>query len=132
MQVETCRTDSLSEHELIERILGRTLGELYPSAHEMQGEVALQADGVEGSVVRSFSLDVRRGEIVGLTGLLGMGYEEVPYLLFGSQRAQRRRADHRRHGPRPAPIERRAGRSPPGSPCCRRTGCARAPCRRPR
>jgi ribose transport system ATP-binding protein len=88
VQVETCRTDALTEHELIERILGRTLGELYPSAHEMQGEVALQADGVSGSQVRSFSFAVRRGEIVGLTGLLGMGHEQAPHLLFGSQRAR--------------------------------------------
>ena len=40
--VETAATASLSEHDLIERILGRALGELYPSAHEMQGELALQ------------------------------------------------------------------------------------------
>jgi ribose transport system ATP-binding protein len=39
-------------------------------------------------VVRSFSFEVRRGEIVGLTGLLGMGHEQAPHLLFGSQRAQ--------------------------------------------
>ena len=31
---------------------------------------------------------MRRGEIVGLTGLLGMGHEQAPHLLFGSQRAR--------------------------------------------
>jgi len=86
--VETAATASLSEHELIERILGRTLGELYPGAHEMQGDLALSAHDVSGSVVEEFSIDVRRGEIVGLTGLLGMGHEQAPHLLFGSQRAE--------------------------------------------
>jgi ribose transport system ATP-binding protein len=85
--VETADTASLTERALIERILGRSLGDLYPSARHMRGDVALTADGVAGSVVRSFSLRLHRGEIVGLTGLLGMGQEQVPHLLFGSQRA---------------------------------------------
>jgi ribose transport system ATP-binding protein len=85
--VETADTASLTERDLIERILGRSLGELYPSAHHMRGDIALSVDGVAGSVVRSFSLQLRRGEIVGLTGLLGMGQEQVPHLLFGSQPA---------------------------------------------
>jgi ribose transport system ATP-binding protein len=29
-------------------------------------------------------MDLRRGEIVGLTGLLGSGWEQIPYLLFGA------------------------------------------------
>ena len=43
---------------------------------------------VSGSVVNSFSIDLHRGEVIGLTGLLGMGQEQVPHLLFGSQRAR--------------------------------------------
>jgi ribose transport system ATP-binding protein len=85
--VETADTASLTERDLIERILGRSLGELYPSAHHMRGDIALSVDGVAGSVVRSFSLRLHHGEIVGLTGLLGMGQEQVPHLLFGSQPA---------------------------------------------
>lgn len=87
LQVEAADTAALSERDLIERILGRALGELYPTPHQMRGDVALTARNVRGSVVRSFSIDLNRGEIVGLTGLLGMGQEQVPHLLFGSQRA---------------------------------------------
>ena len=107
--VETADTSSLTERDLIERILGRSLGELYPSAHHMRGELALSVDGLSGSVVRSLSLQLRRGEIVGLTGLLGMGQEQVPHLLFGSQRASagrlelgQRRLDVMRMSPRRA------------------------------
>jgi ribose transport system ATP-binding protein len=87
LQVETADTAALSERDLIERILGRALGELYPTPHQMRGDVALTARDVRGSAVRPFSIDLHRGEIVGLTGLLGMGQEQVPHLLFGSQRA---------------------------------------------
>jgi ribose transport system ATP-binding protein len=41
-----------------------------------------------GATVRDLDLDVRAGEIVGLTGLPGSGYEEVPYLLSGSGRCR--------------------------------------------
>jgi ribose transport system ATP-binding protein len=107
--VETADTASLNERELIGRILGRSLGDLYPSAHHMRGEVALDVRGARGSVVRSFSLRAHRGEVVGLTGLLGMGQEQVPHLLFGSQRATAgeleldgRRRDLARMSPRQA------------------------------
>jgi ribose transport system ATP-binding protein len=86
--VGTADTASLGERDLIERILGRALGELYPTAHEMRGELALSARDVGGSVARSFSIELHRGEVVGLTGLLGMGQEQVPRLLFGSERAR--------------------------------------------
>jgi ribose transport system ATP-binding protein len=84
--VETAATSDLTERELIERILGRSLGDLYPNPHEMRGEVAFTAQDVNGTLVRSLSFELHQGEIVGLTGLLGMGQEQVPYLLFGSQR----------------------------------------------
>jgi len=44
----------------------------------------LRATGVSGNQVRDLDLTVGSGEIVGITGLLGMGWEEVPYLLFGA------------------------------------------------
>jgi ribose transport system ATP-binding protein len=85
--VETADTADLSERDLIERILGRSLGDLYPTVHHKRGDVALTARNLRGAGVRSCSLTVHRGEILGLTGLLGMGQEQVPHLLFGSQPA---------------------------------------------
>src|SRR5690606_31480253 len=51
------------------------------------GLPALTIRGLTGSRLRGLDLDVAPGEIVGLAGLLGSGAEEVPYLLFGAQRA---------------------------------------------
>jgi ribose transport system ATP-binding protein len=39
-------------------------------------------------MLESVSLSVRRGEILGLTGLIGSGYDEVPYLVFGARPAR--------------------------------------------
>jgi len=40
--------------------------------------------GLTGDVVRELSFDLNAGEVLGLTGLLGSGFDEVPYLLFGA------------------------------------------------
>lgn len=44
--------------------------------------------GAEGPRLPPCDLSIGRGEILGLTGLIGSGYEEVPYLLFGARRAK--------------------------------------------
>ena len=103
--VETAATASLSEHDLIERILGRRAGRAVPERARDAGRArAARARRQRQRRRATFSIDVRRGEIVGLTGLLGMGHEQVPHLLFGSQRAEsRRRSSIGGRDLRPAP-----------------------------
>jgi ribose transport system ATP-binding protein len=86
--VGTADTASLSERDLIARILGFSLEELYPVVPHGEREVAVSVRGLASANVQDLSLDVHRGEIVGLAGLLGMGHEDVPYLLFGAERAE--------------------------------------------
>jgi ribose transport system ATP-binding protein len=83
-RVDTARTAELTERDLLERILGRTLGQLYPSPHEVQREVLVDIDLRSAETIADFRLQLRRGEVVGLTGLLGMGHDRIPYLLFGA------------------------------------------------
>jgi ribose transport system ATP-binding protein len=85
--VDTADAASLGEQALIARILGFSLEELYPEVAESNRGLALSVRGLSSQSVDTLSLDVRSGEIVGLTGLLGMGQEHIPYLLFGAARA---------------------------------------------
>jgi ribose transport system ATP-binding protein len=82
--VDTAPTRGLSERDLLERILGRALGQLYPTPHEVQGDVVMDAEISTGDGLSDVRLQLRRGEVVGLTGLLGMGHDRVPYVLFGA------------------------------------------------
>lgn len=86
-RVDTARTSDLTERDLLERILGRGLGELYPSAHAVQRDVLMSVDLRSGDGVTDLRLELKRGEVVGLTGLLGMGHDRIPYLLFGAGEA---------------------------------------------
>jgi len=84
----TLARDNATEARLIELMLGRELGQLYPRRVEAEGDVVLEVRGLSGRIADEVDLDIRRGEIVGLTGLVGMGHDEVPYLLFGARPAR--------------------------------------------
>lgn len=87
-RIVDCRpTAELDEQKLIERILGFALEKLYPAAHVSTESVALSVRNLSGPDVTDVSFDLHRGEILGVTGLLGMGWDRLPYLLFGAERA---------------------------------------------
>jgi ribose transport system ATP-binding protein len=83
----TADTARSTERDLVHAILGYELGELYPERIERHGERALGIVGLKGKRVHDLSFELRQGEIVGLTGLIGAGQEEVPYLIFGGRLA---------------------------------------------
>jgi ribose transport system ATP-binding protein len=61
--------------------------ELSSHAQRNGGAVALDARDVSSSYLRGISVQVRKGEIVGIAGLLGSGREELPYILAGAETA---------------------------------------------
>lgn len=78
-------TRDATHDKLVNLIVGRHLGDLYPAATDTPGQrpVLAEVDGLSGGMVKSFSATLLEGEIIGVTGLLGMGSEDVPYLLYG-------------------------------------------------
>jgi ribose transport system ATP-binding protein len=75
----------LDEQTLVRAIIGRDVDNLYPGRPTPQQQTALELNGLSGEVIRDLSLAVHRREIVGITGLAGMGQDELPYLIFGAQ-----------------------------------------------
>jgi ribose transport system ATP-binding protein len=83
----TVKPQETNEGQLIKMMVGRTLGELYPRrqnrpSEEILAVEALRAEGAFSNV--SFSL--RRGEILGLFGLVGSGRTQVARCIFGADR----------------------------------------------
>lgn len=75
----------LTVDTVVTSMIGRELGHLYPERSQAVGEVVLQARGVRLEGMReSVDLQVRRGEILGLTGQLGSGASEILSALAGS------------------------------------------------
>ena len=82
-------TPGVTESELIQLVLGHVLATTI-AAHEQDvsavdaSEPVLSADSLTiGGLLSNTKLELRPGEVVGLTGLLGSGFEEVVYACFG-------------------------------------------------
>jgi len=82
---ETARTGRAA---LVEAIVGRSLSVNRRVATLPSETPAVEVRGLTGAVVHDISLSVQPGEILGLTGLIGSGYDEVPMLLAGARRAR--------------------------------------------
>jgi len=77
-----------TEAKVVEAMLGRSLEKFFPEpSNRTDHQVVFSAQQVCGEGVVDASFEVARGEIVGITGLLGMGQEKVLYLLTGGQPA---------------------------------------------
>jgi ribose transport system ATP-binding protein len=87
VRVDTLETSETNEEALVSLMLGRDLGEVYPDRDDTpvaDTEPVLEARGISGRLVQGVDVQVREGEIVGVTGLVGMGQDELPYLLYGA------------------------------------------------
>ena len=83
--VGTVATGSVTPSELIRMMVGRELTTVFPKRDVPLGEVALELRGVSNDAagVRDVSLTVRRGEILGLAGLVGSGRTQLAETVFG-------------------------------------------------
>jgi ribose transport system ATP-binding protein len=78
----------VDEAELIRTMIGGELDALEETPAAERRDPVMSCHGLTGEVCRDVQLDVAPGEILGLTGLLGAGHEEIPYLLFGATPAR--------------------------------------------
>jgi ribose transport system ATP-binding protein len=83
----TVDTAEASDDVLVEMIIGRRLQAPSAEGEQAVAGKAISITGLTGRYARDVSLTVREGEVVGLTGLLGSGFEEIPYHVFGARPA---------------------------------------------
>jgi len=81
--ISTTDAKEISEQEVIRRMVGRDASAFYNREHFELGEVVLEAEGLTGNGVADCSFKVRRGEILGFSGMVGSGRSELMTLLFG-------------------------------------------------
>ncbi len=87
--IATRPVGELTRERLIELMVGRKLEAEFPPRTTKPGEPSLVVQNLcRGQVVQDVSFSIRRGEVLGLTGLIGAGRTEVARLLFGADRAE--------------------------------------------
>lgn len=86
--VATFRSSEATNEEIVEALVGSHIGSFYPARNSIlrDPEAALAAENISGGTVVDMSLSLYPGEIVGITGLRGSGFEDLPYLIFDRER----------------------------------------------
>ncbi len=79
----------VTREDLIRLMVGRRLEEEFPKRQSAIGSPRLVVRGLSrGRKVQNVSFDIHRGEVVGLTGLVGAGRTETARLIFGADRKE--------------------------------------------
>jgi ribose transport system ATP-binding protein len=72
------------ERQIVSLMVGRSVDQLFPTIPHTPGEVILSVEQLTGDrFPRDVSLELRRGEILGIAGLVGAGRTELLRALFG-------------------------------------------------
>ncbi|MBP5598330.1 MAG: ATP-binding cassette domain-containing protein [Pseudobutyrivibrio sp.] len=85
-------TDDISEDRIIKGMVGREMTDRFPKRHDVKiGDVAMEVKNwtvyhpqfTERKVVDDVTINVRKGEVVGIAGLMGAGRTELAMSIFG-------------------------------------------------
>jgi ribose transport system ATP-binding protein len=86
--VGTMVTRDATKERIVDMIVGRRVDRFATSPKAaVDRPVKARLSDLQGERLQPTSLDLHGGEIVGLTGLIGSGYERVGYLVFGASPA---------------------------------------------
>lgn len=82
--VGTEETGSLSNERLIAMMVGREITHMFPKTKAVKEDVILSVRNLtKAGLFENISFDLRKGEILGIAGLMGAGRTEVVESLFG-------------------------------------------------
>lgn len=86
--VTTLNTADTDREELIKFMVGRELKENYPQPQKHYKEEILRVVNICGNGDKDISFSLRKGEILGLAGLVGAGRTELARLLYGADKIE--------------------------------------------
>lgn len=81
-------TSDFSEQEIARLMLGKSVANVERRSFSVASRTAaIEVSNLTGDAVAGISFSVAKGEIVGITGLSGSGFESIPYLVSGARPA---------------------------------------------
>lgn len=84
----TYKTDEISEEELIKKMVGRDLGDIYNNLDRDKeiGDVLLEVKHLKSDYVKDVSFTLHKGEVLGFSGLVGAGRTETMRAIIGADK----------------------------------------------
>ncbi|WP_029687165.1 sugar ABC transporter ATP-binding protein [Tatumella saanichensis] len=88
--IETCPMNALSGEQIVEKMIGHTLTDLYPPRRpQHNGSELLCVNGLhDHGLLQEINLTLHKGEILGIAGLAGAGKTELCKALFGASKSK--------------------------------------------
>jgi ribose transport system ATP-binding protein len=86
-KVDTVNVGDIHRDELVRMMIGREMKDYFPPRKAEVGEVIFRVNHLNcGAMVKDVSLHVKKGEILGLSGLVGAGRTETFRAIFGAEK----------------------------------------------
>ncbi len=82
--IKTLDTEKTNYDELVSLMVGQNIEKLYPERTYTPSEVVLETKNIFGKAVNGVSFKLYKGEILGISGLLGAGNIELSKILYGA------------------------------------------------
>ena len=86
--IVTLNTKETNRAELIKYMVGREMTATFPPRNVKIGEVALELKNLTGNGVKNISFQAHRGEVLGISGLVGAGRTEIMKVVYGAEKKQ--------------------------------------------
>ncbi len=86
--ITTLDTAQTTRPQLIKCMVGREMTQTFPQRSVELGPVALEVKNLTGNGVKNISFKVHKGEILGISGLVGAGRTEIMKVIFGAEKKQ--------------------------------------------
>jgi len=87
--IGTLDREEITEDKLITMMVGRSIDNMYPKEEAKIGENILKVENIyRAGEFKDISFEVKKGEIVGLAGLVGSGRTEIAKAIFGLEKLE--------------------------------------------
>lgn len=84
--ITTCAINAIDQKKLISLIVGREINSIFDKKENTLGEVILSVTELTGEKFKDINFNLRRGEILGIAGLMGSGRTEIVNSIYGLEK----------------------------------------------
>ena len=84
--ITTCEIAEIDQQKLISLIVGREINSIFDKKESIPGEEILSVTELTGEKFKDINFNLRRGEILGIAGLMGSGRTEIVNSIYGLEK----------------------------------------------